>query len=271
MAKYLTQSFHPVQIFWFRQLALLFGVIILLFRFGPSILNTSKPVLQCTRGLLAIMSGLLFIFAVNYVPLADAVAATFVAPFFLTILGAFVLKEKVGIRRWIAVLIGFCGAIVIVRPGLGIVHPAILLVVAAAAFYAARQITGRVLAKSDRTITTISYTAITASLVITLPLPWVWLWPQSPKHWIMFLVLSLLAGTGEVLVIKALEITEAVVVAPVHYTLIVWGTIYGFVIFNQLPDTWTVLGTLIIVCAGVYTLRRESAVKKQSQARKLSG
>lgn len=256
-SKFLTSSYHPVQIVWFRQLGLLVGVIIILALHGRSILQTARPGLQMGRGVLAVCSGLLFVFAVQYVPLADAVAASFVAPFFLTIMGATFLGEKVGVRRWSAVAAGFVGALVIIRPGMGVIHPAVMLVVVAAACYAARQVIGRLLADTDKTVTTIAYTSLTASFIISLPLPFLWHWPESGFHWLALFSLAILSGTGEVMVIKALVVAEAAVVAPMHYSLLIWGTIYGFLVFDQLPDQWTWVGTAIIMAAGIYTLQRD--------------
>ena len=256
LAKFLTQYFHPIQIFWFRQFALLMGVSVMLGLRGPSILRTDRPRLQITRGILVVCSSLLFIFAVRYVPLADAVAASFVAPFFLTILGAILLGEKVGIRRWSAVFIGFIGALIIVRPGTGAIHPAVLLVVAAAGCYATRQVLGRLLADTDKTITTVAYTALTASFIASVALPFFWQWPNDPLQWLALAAIGLFAGVGEVAVIRSLEVAETGAVAPIHYTLIIWGTLYGYLVFDQLPDHWTWMGTAIIVAAGFYTLQR---------------
>lgn len=256
LAKFLTDTFHPVQIIWFRQLGLILGVLVLLGIKGKTVLNTSQPFLQISRGVLAIASSLLFVFAIRYVSLVDAVAASFVAPFFLTIFGAFFLQEEVGVRRWSAVIVGFVGALIVVRPGMGVIHPTVMLVIIAAAIYSLRQVVGRLLADTDKTSTTIAYTAISSSCVISLPLIFFWRWPETSTHWWLLLAIGLIAAVGEVLVIKALEIAEAVVIAPIHYTLIIWGTVYGYLVFNQLPDRWTLLGAGIIVCAGIYTLYR---------------
>ena len=265
IAKLLTDNFHPVQIIWFRQSGLFCGVVAMLCFRGLSVLNTKQPKLQILRGVLVIFSSLLFVFAVQYVALADAVAASFVAPFFLTIAGAVLLKEPVGIRRWSAVAIGFVGAIIIVRPGMGSIHPAAMLVVLAAAIYASRQVIGRLLADTDKTLTTIAYTAIVSSLLVSVPLPFVWQTPSTSTQWLLLLTMAIAGAGGEVLVIKALEVAEAAVVAPVHYSLIIWGTIYGYFVFHQLPDRWTLIGTAIIVGAGIYTLQRDrmAAQKKR--------
>ncbi len=261
-AKFLTEDLHPFQIVWTRQLGLLAGAIFLIITSGRAILRTAHPRLQVLRGAVAAGSASLFIFAVSYVPLADAVAVSFVAPFMVTLMGALILREPVGIRRWAAVLIGFVGTLIVIRPGLGVVHPAAGLVILAAFFFAIRQIISRALSDTDKTGTTIVYTALVCSAILTLPLPFVWQTPNGQQ--IMILVgIAAIAGIAEVCVIKALEMAMAVVIAPVHYTLMIWGTFYGFLVFGQLPDFWTWTGAAIVVASGVYTLRREYVVSRR--------
>ncbi|MGB1008113.1 MAG: DMT family transporter [Thiolinea sp.] len=257
-AKFLTGAFHPVQVIWLRQLGLLVGVLILLFLKGAAVLQTAQPLLQLSRGFLAICSALLFVFGIRYAELADAVAVSFVAPFFLTILGSLTLGERVGARRWIAVVLGFIGALVIIRPGTDAVHPAVIFVVFAAFFFALRQVIGRKLADTDNTSTTVAYTAIIGSLLISIPLPFVWQTPESGQQLLIIVSMTVMAAVGEILVIKALEVAEVVVVAPIHYTLIIWGTFYGYIVFGQLPDFWTWVGTAIIVSAGLFTFYRQT-------------
>lgn len=264
MAKLLTDSLHPVQIVWSRQLGLLLGVLVLLVMRGPGLLRSANPKLQITRGVLAVGSATIFVFAIGFVPLADAVAVTFVAPFMVTVLGALVLKEHVGRRRWIAVAVGFLGTMIVIRPGLGVFHPAMLLIIVAAAFFALRQILSRVLSGADTTSTTIAYTAITSSVLLTLPLPFVWQMPDLSTEVPLLIGVAVLAAGGEVLVIKSLELAQAVVLAPVHYTLLIWGTIYGFFVFGQLPDIWTLLGAAVIMATGIYVLHRERLAASKS-------
>ena len=265
-AKILTDTLHPIQIVWTRQLGLLIGVLLILLFRGTSILQTQHLALQISRGFLAAGSAILFVFAITYVPLADAVAITFVAPFMVTIMGALILKEPVGIRRWIAVAIGFAGTLIVVRPGLGVIHPAALLIIVAAGLFASRQILSRFLSSSDRTITTICYTALGSSLILTLPLPFIWQSPTTTTEFTLLVSIAILAALAECLVIKSLEIAQAVALAPVHYSLMIWGTLYGYLIFNQLPDLWTWIGALIIIITGIYTIHRE----RQADKRRLS-
>ena len=256
-AKFLTGWFHPMQIVWTRQLGLLTGVLVLLILKGPSILKTRYPGLQVLRGMLAVFSATAFIFALRYVPLADAVAVSFVAPFMVTIMGALFLGEKVGLRRWSAVAIGFIGTLIVIRPGLGVVHPAVFLVLVAATAFALRQILSRVLAALDRTATTVTYTAIASVLLLSAPLPFFWKAPEAGWELALLVGMAVCAALGELLVIRALEIAQAIVLAPVHYSLIIWGTFYGWLVFDQLPDHWTWLGAAIIVATGLYILDRE--------------
>ncbi|WP_425051660.1 DMT family transporter [Psychromarinibacter sp. S121] len=266
-AKFLTQTLHPVQVTWTRQLGLFAAMLFLLARHGPSLLKTSHPYLQLFRGFLAAVSALCFIVAVSFVPLADAVSISFIAPFVVTLLSALVLRETVGIRRWVAVTIGFIGTLIVIRPGLGVVHPAIFFVILAAAAFALRQIVSRALANSDRTITTVAYTALASVVLLTLPLPFVWQTPTTGVEFLLMLGVAVLAGAGEFTLIKALEVGQAAVVAPVQYSLLIWSTFYGWLVFNQLPDFWTWIGALIIVATGLYTLHRERLAAKAAKAR----
>lgn len=262
IAKFLTDDFHPIQIMWSRQTGLIIGVLLIVAIKGFSIFKTSRPGLQITRGIAAAGSGTAFIFAVVYVPLADAVAVSFIAPFLVTVMGAIFLHEKVGIRRWTAISIGFLATLIVIRPGLGVVHPAVFLVVLAASLFAVRQILSRALIK-DSVTTTVAYTALVSGAFLTIPLPFVWQTPSWGIDIVLLVALAVLAGIAEICVIKALSMTQAVVLAPVHYTLIIWSTFYGFYIFGDFPDMWTWIGAIIIALSGIYTVYREHLLSKQ--------
>lgn len=267
MAKFLTDTIHPFQIVWCRQLGLLIGVFLLISLRGKSVLVSANPKLQIARGALAAVSATLFIIGVKFVPLADAVAITFVAPFMVTVMGALILREPVGIRRWSAVFIGFIGTLIVIRPGLGVLHPAAGLLVIAASAFALRQILSRVLAGGDSAGTTVAYTAIVSCALLTVPMLFVWETPSSTTEIILLVAMAVLAACGETLVIMALDAAQAVVVAPLQYTLLIWGTFYGFVVFGQFPDAWTWFGAMIIVATGIYTLNRERLAMQRASRR----
>lgn len=257
IAKVLTAEYHPVQIALSRQLGVVTVVIIWLLIRGPSIIKSTAPKMQILRGLFAIISATCFIFALSYVPLADAVAVTFVAPFMVTILGALVLGERVNANRWVAVVIGLIGTLVIIRPGLGVFHPAIFLVILAAAAFACRQIVSRYVGARDPTITTLAYTALTSVILLAIPAPLFWISPTSLSDFGLMVGLAVLAGLGEFLLIRALEVAFAVVVAPMQYSLILFSTFWGYLVFSELPDFWTWTGTAIVVSSGLYLVLLE--------------
>ena len=262
IAKVLTASYHPIQIVATRQLGLMVGAAVLIAYYGPGLLRSVAPKFQIARGLVAIVSAVCFVIAIKYVPLADAVAVSFVAPFMVTILGALLLGEPVGRRRWIAVSAGFVGALIIVRPGLGIFHPAIFLVLLAALAFAFRQVISRYIGDKDRTETTMAYTALTTVIILAIPLPLFWQTPNSGTHLLMMIALAAFAGFGEYLFIRALEVAHAVVLAPMHYSLIIFGTFWGFFVFKDLPDLWTWVGSFVIISSGLYMLYREYQLRK---------
>ncbi len=264
-AKFLTGSLHPIQIVWSRQMGMVLAVLVLLGLRGGGFLRSARPGWQVARGAVAAGSATLFIVAVSYVPLTDAVAVSFVAPFMVTLLGALVLRERVGMRRWGAVSIGFLATLIVIRPGTGAVHPAVLLVVLAAAFFAIRQVISRKLAGTDRTATTVAYTALVSVAILSLPLPFVWQWPSGGTEIALLCSMALIAAAAETCVIRALEMAQAVVVAPLHYTLLIWSTCWGYLVFADLPDFWTWAGALIIVATGVYTLYREHVVSRRGR------
>ena len=257
IAKILTADFHPFQVAWSRYLGVVIGIVVLLVLKGPNMFKSAVPKLQVLRGLFAVTSATCFIYGIRYVPLADAVAVTFSAPFLVTLFAALILKERVGPRRWAAVGIGFVGTLIIVRPGMGVFHPAIFLVLLAAVAFAFRQIISRPIGQRDATLTTLAYTGATSIIVLSIPLLFVWITPDSAKQVILLVMLTLLSGLGEFLIIRALELAEAVVVTPVHYSLIIFSTAWGYLFFDHLPDVWTWVGTSIVIGSGLYILLRE--------------
>ena len=265
LAKVLTTDFHSLQIVWMRMLGLFLGVCVLLAMRGPGLLRTPKPGLQILRGCVAVGSATLFIIALRKVPLADAVAVSFIAPFIVTVFGALFLKEPVGIRRWSAVAAGFIGMLIVIRPGMGIFHPSILLVVAAAMFFAVRQLVSRWLSGVDPFVTTVVYTSLVSFSLTSLTMPFVWKTPPMTSVLWVIAGMTLFAAVGEILIIRALDIAQSVVLAPIHYTLIIWSTLYGYLLFSDLPDQWTLIGCGIIVVSGLYTTYREYQLSRRAQ------
>lgn len=261
VAKLLASDLHPVQIGAARYSGLALGALILLAARGPRVLATRHPLLQILRGVLAAISVTSFVMALSRIPLSDASAIGFAAPFIVTLLAGILLGEKVEPFRWAAVGICFIATLIIIRPGMGAVDPAAGWALASATAFALRQIISRKLSGREPLITTVSYTALAATGVFLIVLPFVWITPADPRGWLLLGAVALTAGVAELLVIKALEVGTAVAVAPVQYTHIIWMTLLGWIMFDQLPDLWTMLGASIIIGTGVWVLWREQRTK----------
>jgi len=256
-AKYLTSHLPALQIVWVRQIGLVLGVLMLIAWHGRTVLQTGFPMLQVGRGVAAALSATFFIFGLNFVALADAVAVTFVAPLVVTMMAALLLGEHVGLHRWAATIIGFLGALIVIRPGMEGFHPGLLLPLMAAILFAVRQVISRHIGSRDRTETTLAYTALTAFLMLSVVQPFIWQPVGSLKVIAIITSMSLMAALGEFLVIRALEIGQAVFVSPLHYTIIIWASLYGYLIFGQFPDIWTWAGSFVIMASGLYIFHRE--------------
>ena len=212
--------------------------------------------LQIVRAVLALIGGVFAITALHYMSLADLIAIHFLAPLPVTGLSVVALGEIVGIRRWAAVLIGFAGVLVIIRPGLTVFHWWVLLPVGMAMTSATFQTITRYISHTEDPLNTMFYVAIVDAAVTSAVVPFFWVTP-SPEAWLMLVAIGLFAGLGQFAMVRAYERSQAAVVAPFAYTEIVWATILGLVVFGDLPDVWTFVGAAIIAASGLYVLHRE--------------
>ena len=257
IAKVLLEYYSPLQVVFIRMLGLFLGVnFVMLYNF-KWFGKTQHLFKQLLRGLAQTGSAVAFLFGLTTIPIADATSIAFVAPLFVIILSYFILKEPIGVRRWLAVIIGFSGTLIIIRPGFEMINFGHLFIIVAAFLFAFRQIISRLLAPTDNPVTTAFFTAYTSVFIFVLFQPWIWTPITDKKHILLFIVFATLAGTAEFLVIKSLQMAHAVVVSPLQYTLLIWVTVFGFIIWGILPDSWTFLGAGVIIATGLYSLHRE--------------
>ena len=167
------------------------------------------------------------------------------------------LGESVGRHRWTAVLLGFVGVMVVMRPGIAIFEWVLILPLITAHLYAGVQISTRILGRTDGALTTLLYSSAGGVIISTIGVLFFWVTP-SFEQWLVLGWMGFLGALGHYLMIKAYEIAPASLLAPFDYTALIWATILGFVMFGDLPDTWTVLGAVIIMSSGLYLIRRES-------------
>jgi drug/metabolite transporter (DMT)-like permease len=268
-AKYLAEARYPViEIVWWRY-AGHFLVMIVVFapRLGGRLLVASRPALQFVRSSLLAASTLIFMSALAYVPLTTATAMSFTGPFMVTALAPLLLGERVGLVRWLFVIFGFVGALIILRPGTGAVEPATFLLLGSALTSALYQIMSRKLASHDRAETSITYIALAGFLLTTVPLPFVWETPRSVMHWLLFASLGVFGGFGHYFWQRALEIAPAPFVSPFSYLGLIGATLLSVVVFGQLPDVWVWIGAFIIAGSGLFMLYYEHRQRAQPQGK----
>ena len=267
-AKYLATDYHLVQIIWFRSVI---HMAFLLAIFAPSrgmarLFTTADLGGQLSRSLVQLVAVASYWLALTWLPITTATAIGLTAPLMVVALSVPLLGERVGTRRWLAVAIGFIGALIIIRPG-GDVHWSAILVVASTILYALFLVQTRRLAALDDPRTTASYTMVVACVVSTIALPFFWITPANLTDLLVFLGIGLAGALAHFGLIKAFEYAEASLVAPFDYGQLIGAGLLGYVIFVELPDLLTWVGATIIVASGIYVARREAALKRQSAAR----
>lgn len=255
-AKYLTQSYPVEQVVWARFFFHMAVLVVWLRGAFALYLRTGALWLQVLRSALMLITNVLFFFAVRTLPLADVVAVMFIGPLLVTALSSPLLGEYVGPRRWTAVVIGFIGALVIVRPGSGVVDGVALLPLLAAFTNALYTITTRRVSTVDPMMTTLVFTGLLGAIVSTAAMPLVWVTPDLPG-WTLMVLAGVLGAFGHLAFIRALGKSSPATLAPFSYTVLVWSTGYGYLVFGDLPDMWTGVGAAIIVASGLYVFHRE--------------
>lgn len=264
VAKHLTQSYPVVQVVWGRYFFHALALAVLLRQRLPVHLASARPVLQLVRSALLLVTTVLFFLGLRTLKLVDASSIMFAGPLLVTALSMPLLGERVGPRRWAAVLVGFCGALVIVRPGTGMMQASAIYPLLAVVCYAFYQIITRQLSRHDSSITTIIYTAAVGGLVTTAALPWNWVTP-GVVDWLLMALIGVLGAAGHFSLIRALSAAPAALVAPFGYSSLIWSTSLGFLVFAETPDAWTLVGAGIIITSGLYVLRREQTLRETRQ------
>ena len=220
--------------------------------------RSRHPYLQIARSLIIVVEVGIFILAFRYLPLADAHAIAGIAPLLVTALAVPFLGEKVGLRRWTAIAIGFVGLLVIVRPGIGVFNPAALMPLAGAGLWAVYQILVRKVSDDDAA-TSLLYMAVIGAVVMTLLAPFFWT-PPDTTGWLLLGALGVVGSLGHYILILAFRATTATTLQPFHYIVLLWATAIGYLVFDDLPDLWTILGAAIIAGSGLYAFYRERRV-----------
>lgn len=219
-------------------------------------LNSGRLMLQCVRpGFLVLSISGLFV-SLTYLPMAEATAIGFTGPLFITALSVPFLGERVGWHRWIAVIVGLAGVIMIIRPGGAVWHWSACMALGGAISFACFQLITRQLASDDRHQTTLLYTSIGGTAWSSLVVPFFWTTPTA-DHLAMFLIIGAMGAGAHFCMIQAFSRAEASLLAPFNYSKLIWASILGYLVFEDVPGVDTLIGGTVIATAGLYVLYRE--------------
>ena len=260
-AKYLSSTLPVLQITWSRYfftVAIVLPIMLIFFR--KNLTWTEQPKLQLVRGLLLFFANILFFYSISIISLAKALTLAFIAPLIVTTLSPILLGEKVGFRRWAAVIVGFIGSLIVIRPGFVEINLASIAALGTGVMYGFYLIVTRKLHNSDNPLLTLLLTGVVGAILGSMIMPTVWVQPTI-NEWYMMFAIGFFASIGHLFLILSLRHADASKLAPFGYFEIVPNIIIGYFFFNHLPNQWHFIGLFIIISSGVYIFRREMLKK----------
>ena len=260
VAKFLGQQSFPVlEIVWGRLFfATLLTAPFVMASEGRQGFVPTKPALHLGRAALVLVATALFFGALKYQGIAETLAIFFVQPLVITALSPLVLKEHVGLRRWMAVVVGFVGTLIIIRPGIQQYNPGMLMALGAGFCSALYMLLTRILASQARAMASTFHTSLAGAVLATLIVALVWETPTL-EQWGLLVLLAFIATTGNYLIVRAYEYAEASLLAPFGYSEMIMAVIAGWYFFGDFPDGWTFVGVGILIACAIYISYRERA------------
>jgi len=261
LGKWLLGTYSVWQMLMIRSIAALVILTPLVVRAGAApFAGAPRPALQILRVTMSVTESIMFFWAVTYLPLADTVTFYLAAPIYVTALSAIFLKEPVGWRRWSAVVVGFIGVVIALRPSAATLTWPALIAITGSFFFSIFLITTRML-RGTHDVVMVSGTFGAMLLVAGAVAPLSWIAP-TPRDFGLMMVLGAVAMVAFFCINRALKLAPASVVVPYQYTMILWAVALGFLVFGDAPDAFTLTGAAIIVAAGLYILWREQIVRR---------
>lgn len=261
LIRYVSTELHPFQIAFLRNL---FGMLIfipMLVRHGTAPFKTNRLPLHTLRGVINIVAMFAFFTALSIAPLARVTALSFSAPIFTAVLSVFILGERFRLHRWSAILLGFTGTLVILRPGIIAMDLGSTLVLSSAFLWGITMIVIKVLSRTDSAMTITSYMNVMLAFFAFLPALWVWRTPPL-ETWGWLVVIGLSGTLAQLALTQALKEGETTVVLPFDFLKLIWVSIFGFWLFGELADLWTWIGAAIIIASAFYMAHREKMANR---------
>ena len=263
LAKIAVDDYHVFEILFFRQMVILISCMPSLRKAFPQSLKTQRPKMHLLRLIGAFLALSCSIWAVSVLPLTTALTLSFAQVFFVALLAMFFLKETVGKHRIGAVIVGFIGVIIVMRPGVdGLIDINALIPILGAVGVALAIISVRTLSQTETTTTLLIYQAVFIGVLAGIPLFWVWKTPDLAGA-VLMLSMGVISAVASWVGIQSLRLGEASVIANIQYMQLFYGTILGYFLFSEVPDTYTIIGAAIIIGSSLYIYRREALIKKR--------
>lgn len=268
-AKYLATSAElpMVQLVWARFVGQFLLMLSILSALPISaLLGTRKLKLELLRSFLMVSTTACNFLALRQLRLDQTVSVVFLAPLIVALLAGPLLGEWVGWRRLVAIFVGFLGVLIVVHPGVGGLHPAFGFAFAAMLAYAMFMLLTRFLAAHDTPLVMLFYSILLGTFALAPFALWQWVWPETLGQWALLMSLGVLGGTGHYLFIHAYRLAPASSVAPFLYMQLLTMVAFGYAVFGDLPDVWTLAGSGVIVASGIYLLHRERTLRAEMTA-----
>ena len=265
VVRYLSSDMHPFEVAFFRNIFGFLALSPLFVRHGLGLLRVSRPKLQALRGLTGITAMLCWFYGLSLVPLTEATALSFTNAIFGSIIAAIFLKEQLSRQRLGAIVFGFLGILVIVRPGLVEWNFSTFLVLIAAVCWGASVVVVKELSRTDSPASIVAWFGIQLS-ILSFPFAFLfWSWPIMTDYFWLGLM-GILGTLGHLAMTRSLKLMDSAVVFPLEFTRLLWAGLFGYLFFSELPDIWTWLGASIIVISTFFFLRRESRLSSKDQS-----
>lgn len=261
-ARHVTETVHPLELVFFRNLFAFLFVAPLLWRVGMGAFRTTRLPLHVGRAGLNVVNMFIWFTAVSMAPLSEVVALGFTAPIIATILSVVILREVVGIRRWSAILIGFAGALIILQPGFDTVSVGHGLTLLAASTWAGVLLMIKSLSRTDSSVTMVVYMSVLMTPMALIPALFVWVWPTWTELGWMAMI-GFAGGASQYLLAQAFHEADIGVIMPFDFMKLVWVSIIAFLIFSEIPTFTTWVGGAVIFASGFYIARREAVRNAQ--------
>lgn len=264
LVRFVSDVLPPFQIAFFRNILGLLFVLPLLVRSRFAMLRTQRIGLHALRGAVNVGAMLMFFTALSMSPLAKVTALSFTAPIFLAVLAVVFLGERIRIYRWLAILVGFGGTLIILRPGFVAIDTGALLVTGAAALWAVAMVIIKVLSRTEATVTIVAYMGIFLGIFSIFPALWVWE-PFGPVTFGWMVLIGLTGTIAQMTLSQALKETDPTALMPFDFLKLIWTALIGAWFFAELPDIYTWIGAAVIFASGLFIGIREKRAERESE------